>query len=189
MSELKAFDLDVRAFSADLAALGRQAPLVMSRALNRAGTSGKTAMVKAVVADTGLRQKDVNREVQVDKATRSDPRVAFVIRGRRIPLISFGARGPEPSRGRGRGVSYRLPTGRGRVPGAFIATMHSGHRGVYKRSTKKRLPIIELRGPSLPHVFEKFVPAFHAAAQESLVKNLRSEISFAMAKAASAATE
>lgn len=200
MSELKAFDLDVRAFSADLAALGRQAPLVMARALNRAGTSGKTAMVKAVVADTGLRQKDVTREVQVDKATRSDPTVAFVIRGRRIPLIAFGARGPEPSRGRGRGVSYRLPTGRGRIPQGFIATMKSGHRGVFvgvrpaaSRKGKRRgapaNPILERFGPSLPHVFEKFVPAFQAAAQESLVKNLRSEISFAMGKAAGAATE
>ena len=41
-----------------------------------------------------------------------------------------------------------------------------------------------MRGPSIPHVFEKFVPTvFFPAASESLLKNLRSEISFAMSKA------
>jgi len=176
------FDLDIAALKNDLEALGHQAPVLMARALNRAGVSGQTAMVKAVAADTGIQQKNIKREIKVDKATRTTPTVALEIQGRRIPLIAFQARGPEPSRGRGRGVSYRLPTGRGRVPNAFIARMPSGHRGVFKRKAKKRLSIMELRGPSLPHVFEKFVPQFQAAAQESLVKNLRSEIAFAKSK-------
>lgn len=186
--------LDLQELKKDLEGMAARAPAIMARALNRAGVSGQTAMTKAVSADTGIAQKNVKREIQLDKATRTTPRVALTIKGRRIPLIAFQARGPEPSRGRGKGVSYRLPTGRGRVGDAFIATMGSGHRGVFKRkpgasrrgrkATRPLLPIMELRGPSLPHVFEKFIPKFREAAQESFVKNLRSDISFAKSKEA-----
>lgn len=184
------FDLEIKALQKDLEQLGRQAPIVMARALNRAAVSGQTAMVKAVATDTGLAQKNIKREIRIDKATRTTPTVALEIQGRRIPLIAFQARGPEPSRGRGRGVRYSQKGGlRGHIPNAFIATMESGHRGVFVRSKKnfmkdrpKRHAIDEKFGPSLPHVFEKFLPQFQAAAQESLVKNLRSEISFARSK-------
>ena len=180
---LHSFSLDIGGLAVELREMGRQAPIIVARALNRAQTAGKTATVKAVAQDTGLTQKYVARDLKVDKASRTQLRASLEISGRRLPLIAFQARGPEPSRGRGRGVSYRLPTGRGRIPEAFIATVGiGGHRGVFKRRTKKRLPISELRGPSIPHVFEKYVPVFERVAGESLVKNLRSEIDFAKSK-------
>lgn len=185
MSQRFDFALDVRRFIGELDALERQAPSIVARAVNRAATAGKTAVVRAVAADTGIQQKNIEREIRIDKANRSAPRVTIQILGRRIPLIAFGARGPEPSRGRGRGVSYRLPTGRGRVGDAFIATMsRSGHRGVFKRTSKRRLPIIELFGPSIPHVFEKFLPLFGQVATEAFEKNLAHEINFAKTREA-----
>ncbi len=173
---------------AELDGMSRQAPAILARTLNRAGVAGKTAMVKAVRADTGLTEKAINREIAVDKANRSRLQVSFTIQGQRIPLIAFQARGPEPSRGRGKGVSYRLPTGRGRIANAFIATMPTGHRGVFKRipgnrrgpkPNRSQLPIRELFGPSIPHVFLKFEDVFQRAAQESFESNLRHEIDFA----------
>ena len=196
MAGLQQFTADIGKLQQDLLSIGRSAPLVMARAVNRAGTAGKTAMVKAVAADTGIQQKAITNEIRLSRASRSEPTFSVEVRGRRIPLIAFQARGPEPSRGRGRGVSYRLPTGRGNAPSAFIATMRTGHRGVFKRigssSGKSRgawslnLPIVELRGPSLPHVFEKHVADFFRAAEPSLLKNLASEISFARSKGAGA---
>lgn len=171
--------LDTAGLTEDLRSLGGSAPLVMARALNRAGTSGRAAMVKAIKKDTGIASKNIRREILLFKASRVRPVVRISIRGRRIPLIAFQARGPEPSRGRGRGVSYKLPTGRGRIANAFIATMPSGHRGVYKRRATKRLPIMELFGPSLPNVFEKHLPTFRKAASDSFSKNLANEITFA----------
>jgi hypothetical protein len=176
-------ELGLDGLAADLLALGQSAPYVMARALNRAGVSGKTAMTRAIHEDTGIASKDVGREIQLEKATKTKTVVALQIRGRRIPLIAFKARGPEPSRGKGKGVSYTLPGGRGRVPDAFITTLGvGGHRGVYKRRGRPRLPIDELFGPSLPHVFEKFIPVFAQAAGESFRKNLASEISFERSK-------
>lgn len=183
MSTLHSFTLEMAQFAKDLDTMGKAAPLIMARSLNRAGVSGQSAMVRAVSDDTGIAAKNVKREIVLDKATRTNPVVALSIAGRRIPLIAFRARGPEPSRGKGRGVSYRLPGSAGRIPNAFIATVGTGaHRGVFKRRGKKRLPIMELRGPSLPHVFERKVEAFRVAAQESFLKNLAHEISFARSK-------
>lgn len=164
---------------AELRGMGHAAAPILARALNRAGTAGKTAMVRAIRADTGLTSKAIEREIKVDKANRTRLVVTFQIGAERIPLIAFSARGPEPSRGRGRGVSYRLPTGRGRIPNAFIATMRTGHRGVYTRTTTSRLPIVEKRGPSVAHVFLKFQDVFRAAAQDAIVKTIEHEIQFA----------
>jgi hypothetical protein len=192
---IERFAFDLGTLKKDLETLGSQAPLVLSRALNRAGISGRAAMTKAISQDTGLQSRFVARDIKLDKASRSHPVVVVTVEGRRLPLIAFGARGPEPSRGRGRGVSYRLPSGRSRVPDAFIATVGiGGHKGVFKRigasrhksvgAWSKNLPIVELRGPSIPHVFEKKFPIFRAAAEESLLKNLASEISFERSKQA-----
>jgi hypothetical protein len=192
---VREFGAALAQFQEDLKSLGSEAPLVMARAVNRAGISGKTAMVKAVAADLGLTQKYVSADIRIGKASKAAPTFAVEVQGRRIPLIAFGARGPEPSKGKGGGVTYRLPSGAGRVPNAFIATVGSGqHRGVFKRIGVSRrrsvgawspnLPIVELRGPSLPTVFEKHVDAFFVAAEESLVKNLEHEIDFARSKRA-----
>jgi hypothetical protein len=179
---------NIEPFVRDLKALGKRALPAMARAINRGASAGKTAMARAIMADTGLGSRFTKDEIKVTTAT-SDNLVARVsVTGRRIPLIGFKARGPEPSRGRGRGVSYTLPTGRGRIENAFIATMGSGHRGVFKRvtpSTRKgngawgnNLPIIELRGPSLPHVFEKHLPVFKEAAEPVMVSTMQHEINF-----------
>ena len=58
------------------------------------------------------------------------------------------------------------------------------HRGVFERRTRKRLPIRELFGPSLPHVFAKFIPEALKRGEESLVKNLQSELRFALSQGA-----
>ena len=203
MSDWHHFTLDMGQLGKDLEAMGRAAPLIMARSLNRAAVSGQVAMVRAITDDTGIAAKNVRREIVIDKATRSEPVATVAIAGKRIPLIALQARGPEPSRGRGRGVSYKLLGGRNRIPSGFIATMASGHRGVFKRpgalgrkevgprqrgawKGAGRLPIVELRGPSLPHVFEKKLSVFQAAAQESFLKNLAHEISFSKLKSATA---
>jgi hypothetical protein len=198
MSQTHRFEIDTQALAKDLVALGNQAPIIMARAVNRAAVSGKTAMVRAVKASTGFTTKYIEREIVLDKATRTSPVVAMTIKGSRIPRIAFKARGPEPSRGKGRGVSYIGPGGaRVRNAHAFIASVEArkrgekspgfigpvlGHRGVFVRTGKARLPIVELTAPPLPYMFETKLDIFRAAASESLLKNLASEITFAKTK-------
>lgn len=199
-------ELDIQAFQKDLLDLAAQAPAIMARSINRAAVSGQTAMAKAITDDTGLALKYSKRSIVLDKATHSHPVAALEIKAERIPLIAFQARGPTPSKGKGRGVSYGLKGSRNRNPNAFIAKVASSaqrlqgisHTGVMMRTAKMyhpressrksrgarglNLPIIELRGPSAAHVFEKHMDTFKAAAQESLVKNLAHEISFAKSR-------
>lgn len=67
----------------------------------------------------------------------------------RIPLIEFGATGSKKS-----GVKFKILRGGGatRMRHAFIATMPSGHRGVYQRVPGSR-KIVEVMGIDVPVMF------------------------------------
>ncbi len=170
----------------ELEAFPRRAQKIIVRALNRGIDSARTAMVREIATDTGLKSKDVRDALSLQHANFETPEARLGARLKRLPLIAFGARGPEPSRGKGRGVSYRLGTGgRGRVENAFIATMRSGHRGVFKRTGKKRLPIQELFGPSLGHVFGKYRAVGRARAEEVFMTNLTHDLDRALGRTAS----
>lgn len=181
--------LDTVDMKAGIAALRSKFPAAIRRALKRAGTSGRSAMTKLISEDIGIQQKKIREEIKTEVG---DMYVRLTVSGGRLNLIEFGARGPEPSRGRGNGVAYRLPQGRGRVPNAFIAKMKSGHRGVFVRApgaqSKKtakgwtQLPIVELKGPSLVKVFDKRKPEGQVVAAESLLKNVVHEVQWALSQ-------
>jgi hypothetical protein len=129
-------------------------PLATSRALNKTAASAKSTAVKALAKNTGLAQNKLRPFVQLRKATpRCCDALLFVAKGKRLPLITID---PKAKQGR-TGVSYRGAQGlRRAIPHAFIATMPSGHRGVYARKPGEgRLPIRELLGPSIDHVFKQ----------------------------------
>lgn len=169
-------------------------PKAIARALNRSIVSSRALMITRVSKDMGLKAADVRKEMVLREARPDKLTAALEIRGNRIPLIKFSAKGPEPSRGRGKGVRAKLPGGAQRYPHAFIATMKSGHRGVFQRvpgarrhgagATRPQLPIYQLHGPSLPKVFYKHIDAGLERGQQSLVTNLRSELRFAMSQKA-----
>ncbi len=154
----------------------------IARALNRSIASGKTEMVRAIADDMRLKQSDLRDKLLITPATPQRLVATLAASKKRIPLMLFGARGPVPSRGKGRGVTARTATGR--YPTAFIATMPTGHVGVFQRKNKGRLPIKELFGASIGHVFEKYRPQGLARAEEQLVKNISHELRFALSQAA-----
>ncbi|MGB7220747.1 MAG: phage tail protein [Vicinamibacterales bacterium] len=158
------------------------------RALNRSIGAARTAMIRAVAQDTGLKSRDVREALTLTKATTGIPAAALAASLKRIPLVAFNARGPEPSRGKGRGVSYRLPGSVGRNPNAFLATMKSGHRGVFIRASalnnipathrRPRLPLIELHGPSVSRPFLRYRSLGEAKAEEAFLSNFEHELVF-----------
>lgn len=179
---------DDRQIRAALTTLGSQAPLAVARALNKSIVTVRSQAVKEIAKDVGLTQKDVRAVMGTKLATRSDLVASVTVTGARIPLIKFKARETKA------GVTYKLPGGRGLAPGAFKATMRSGHEGVFKRkegSTRRGpapnysgLPIVELHGPSLPRVFSKaaIAKAMRRVAQSVMPKNLAHEVSFLLSK-------
>jgi len=151
-----------------------------ARALNRAGVTMRAVASREMRANLGgsVKIAALKEQIVVRNATPQNRSVRLEVRGARIPLIDFGATGPEPSRGRGRGVSVRLKGGLTRHANAFIATMRSGHRGVFQRVGRLRLPIFEKFGPSIPQVFRTVSPTVRAAGVEALYKNLGSEVTY-----------
>lgn len=171
--------LDTKEWEAALRALGAQAAPVARRALKRAAEAGRTQAQRDIAADTGLGSRFVKEELTV-KA--QDVSATLEVSDRRIPLIDFKARGPEPSRGRPGGVSWRNPgASRNRDPHAFITTTRRGKRGVYRRANEQRDSLFQLHGPSLGLVFRKVLPRVMERAREVLVERLRHEVGRAMA--------
>jgi len=166
------------------------------RALNRAMASGRTEMVRDIAKDTGLKSAVVRDALRFREASFDHPSAELGASLKRIPVIHFGATGPQPSRGRGRGVSWRMEGGRKRAEHAFITRVRSetqavqglsGHLGVFRRKTTNRLPIKQLYGPSLGHVFAKFRPLGLAKAREAFEKNFAHELEYQAQQGASGA--
>jgi len=189
--------MDTTQWQNALKALGKENAIKAGiRAVNRTANNAKTAMVRVIAADMGLQSKAVRDKitVQVAKNTGQAPAGYLYADSKRVPLIEFKARGPEPSRGRGRGVKAKLKGGAGVYPRAFIATMRSGHRGVFERNTAIRarkgqasgspaLGIHELYGPSIAQSFNTNSAVAQDRASEMLSKNMASEVKFMLSQA------
>jgi hypothetical protein len=127
-------------------------PLAAVRSLNKTAVSAKSMAIKSVAAHIGIAQKEVRPFIVLQKATlRCLDAVLMALKAKRLPLIKID---PRAKQGRA-GVTYRGAGGMRRtIPQAFLATMPTGHRGIYARAPgAKRLPIRELAGPSIYYVF------------------------------------
>ena len=167
------FKLDTKEVERSLRSFGRRAPRVASAALNRTAKGVATEWKKAVSEDIGIKQSAVAKQMKVRKSKATTLQSSVSVKDRRIPLIELGARGREPSRGKGRGVTYKIRGQRRRRGDAFISTMPSGYRGVFKRTSKRRRPITELHGPSIHRVFHKYLPKARARASKQFPKELQ----------------
>lgn len=180
--------VNTRLSAAAYRALRERAPVAIMRGLNKSGASGRSALVKAVAGDLGIKQATIREKVFEQLASVTKLVYRLSVSGKRIPLYEFKAKGRFPSRGKGTGVTAKLPGGSGRYQHAFIARMKSGHVGVFQRvaNAKRRgaapnrsqLPIYELFGPSLPKVVGKLAGVFFARSREVLSKNVQHEINF-----------
>lgn len=139
---------DVREAERGLKGIENGTATAVTRSMNKAIRKAQSTAVKSIAKDVpGIKQKHVRDAMMLKLASRAAWVATVTAKGGRIPVMDLAARQTQ------RGVTYRTPQGRQLIPSAFIATTKSGHRGVFKRSGKKRLPIQELFGPSIPRVF------------------------------------
>ena len=125
-----------------------------------AGSSGVRAM--RAEASRQIRDRWNIKAARVNKALstvfpRSGSELVWKVRSSYgpTPLADFGARQTK------RGVTVVIRKGGSRtlIPGAFLATMKSGHVGVFTRVGKARLPIQERFGPKISNAFKDAAPA------------------------------
>jgi len=119
------------------------------RALRKAGQTALRDMraeaSKIVRAERPLKRKvirDALRMVKSKGANLDDLSWSLLVSGKTAHLSDY------PHRQTRKGVSVQVETGKRILfKSAFIATMHSGHQGVFLRRGAKRLPIYERAAP------------------------------------------
>lgn len=148
---------------------------IFSRAINRTLTTTRAEAVKQISAQTPLKKSKIRRQIKLKRATRTNWIGTVALSGQGIPLIQYGATNTGP------GISYQVTNqgGRDTAENAFIAKMPTGHVGVYERAGAARLPIFELKGPSLGDAVEgtpALLSAIHKKASESLEKYIDDQV-------------
>ena len=134
-----------------LAHLPQEVPRVAARALNKTGVSAKAQALKMLATELGITQRVLRPCVFLQKARPAELTTVLGVKEKKpLPLIAIDPKAKQTPVG----VSTRGPGGvRRTVPGAFIATMPSGHKGIFMRRGKARLPLRELTGPGISTLF------------------------------------
>ena len=138
---------DLAVLEKGLSRYPKGAKKVLTRAVNKVTSRTRTKISREVRKRLNVRAKTVNKSVTATRARFSSPTATIKIRGSRLGLLDFI--GTSQTR---RGVAYRIKRGAARetIKGGFIQRMPNGHRGAFVRTSKSRLPIVALRGPSIP---------------------------------------
>lgn len=121
-------------------------PKATVRGLNRAITKVRTETRRDLSKRMGLPQKRIKDSFILSKAAPTRLSATLLGVGRPIRLIHF--KGTRQTR---QGVKSSAYGVRRLYHGTFITAVgRGGHRGVFKRVGKARLPIRELYGPGVP---------------------------------------
>lgn len=185
MFEVRINDRELKKLERSLAEIPRAMGKVMSLGLNRTATEARTKIARSLAPRTGLNIKDVRDRTILRRATYSRWRSGVSISRKRIPLARFGARQTK------KGVTYKQGSGRKRVliRHAFISQMPGGHTGVFRRKYSRRLPIVELRGPSLGQVWSSAhdeARRIFTESQARLAKNISDQVNLILQRRARA---
>ncbi len=149
----------MRALREMLRIIPRDVPKALTRALNKIAKSTHVKILRKISGKYAVSQRELkNKNISLKRANYKNLRAVIKIKGRRIQLLSFKAKQLK------KGVSYKIKKRGGRKtvyafmespPGSKKqTTMASGHKGVFRRRGKSRLPIVELYGPSVPVIFQ-----------------------------------
>ncbi len=145
------------------------------RSLNRTIGGVKTNATRAVRQELTLKVKDIKRDLAVRRARPRGLEASLDIAVRPTGLIKFRARDTT----RGVTVQVKRRAGRKRLGKAFIATMPSGHKGVFtRRKGVARLPVGELFSTAVGQYLddESVLDPIGEAAQERFTRELSSQV-------------
>jgi hypothetical protein len=136
-----------------LGAQAKQAPAVISRALNRAATTARVTAIKQVTGNyyikAGLiREKKV---INISKANKTKLHARVVVRDGPIPLnyFKFSPGQPRPKNPPKLKLAVKK-NGMKTLNSAFVANINGPK--IFERRGKKRLPIDRLYGPAVAQI-------------------------------------
>lgn len=105
----------------------------VARAINHSIAKAKTASNREIRTIYNISAKDVNAAMRLKKASRAELYALLIAQGKPIPLKKF-----KPVQTT-EGVSVMVKKGkRQTINSAFLATMNSGHTGIFARGSYKQ---------------------------------------------------
>jgi hypothetical protein len=165
---------------------GGKVEFALARALRLAGNQALRVMqrdsTRAILGRKLMREGDVVKALPLvfpgRKAAIRDLVWREKVSGKPVPLSQF------PHIQTKRGISVRVNVGGGtkRIKSAFVATMRSGHVGIFRRKGKARLPLQELWTTRISDVMQDhgIIPAIEGAAyarmQSAFTRGLEREL-------------
>ena len=152
-------------------------------AINKTVKTAKVRTARAIGEVVNLKITRIKRSIRITPPARRGHwrREVIVDDSKRIPLSQFGARQTQ------KGVSYKIARNQPRTTikydaltnPVFLKKLRTGHVGIFKRRTTKRLPIVELRGPSIAAAYENAggqIRAVRIDNEKVFTKNLLSQV-------------
>lgn len=130
-----------------------KAPNVIASALNRALTNVASNVSKEVRKEYVIKASEVKETLSKTRATKTSLEAIVRSRGNLIPLDRFKVSPKKVQPKRKTPIKIAVKKG-GTKPTlkAFVADINGIK--VFKRETKKRLPILRLYGPSIPQMLK-----------------------------------
>ncbi len=181
MISIQINERDIARVEKTLAGMPKVAGRVLSRSLNKTLAGIKTDASAEIRKELNVKKETVDSTFSLQKATVSRLSASIESTGRPLPLSKF--LGTKQTK---KGVSVRIKKGRSRkvIKGTFMATMSSGHVGVFWRVGKERLPISQRFSSRVPDVFsnEAVINAVMKKAGERLHKNINHELDYELGK-------
>lgn len=134
-----------------LGSFSKKAPNAIANALNRAVTNVSSNISKEVRKEYNIKASDIKITISKTKASKSNLSAIVRSNGNLIPLDRFkvSPRTVQPKRKTPIQIAVKK-NGLKQAVGAFVADINGIK--VFKRESKKRLPINRLFGPSIPQM-------------------------------------
>lgn len=142
------------------------------RANNRTAEEARTVIRRHLSQETGAPAKSLSRRFKIHRANTRKPDARLFVGTSPVRAYDLGVREIRS------GVSYKGSGGRVKVKSAFVATMKSGHTGVFQRETRKRLPIRELTVPLHAAALRSARSYLSSDAKRTFEKSFRHELQF-----------
>lgn len=139
---------------AKLGSQKKRAPVVMARAINRAISTMKTSTNKEARVLYHLKSGDINKTFSIKKASKNNLRAVIISKDTKLGIEKYKISPKQPRPGKPP-TSLKVAVkkdGLKPIEGAFVADIHGIK--VFKRTSKRRLPINRIMGPAIPQIIK-----------------------------------
>lgn len=188
MIKIEANNSEIKRLLKELESTPQKIQTAARKSINATLTQAKKRIPKFVTSKYNISAAAVRKTINIRRASGNSLQGQIVSSGRGTPLINFKIRtawNRRKTRKRGapvrrKIVNVSIEKGKWTRTPFFVATMKSGHKGIFHRLNNSRLPIGENFGPSVPTMIgkradelQKELGAYYA---ESMEKNLQNSL-------------